>query len=242
MKNKFYLIFIFIFLTQTATALKASAQATNAEINTEAKKAEEPDNIDKFESALFDDKALIEGYFKRYSDLTLDIILEMIKDETLSPYQMTAAIKVLNEKYTTDVVSRDKVNVEKILLRRLNRTDSAYVQVETLSALCNLDRYRYFEAMVPAIIQKLNHYNETVRELAFNNLNSIIQKGNNRPREARIVFNTLRKILFLERRRLATIKEPGPKLNQKLQLLRWSIKVLGSQELQKLPKEVISLL
>lgn len=193
-------------------------------------------------SDIFDDNALIEGYTKRYQDLSLDIILEMIKDETLSPYQTSAAVRVLSEKYTADIVSREKINVEKILLRRLNRTDSPYVQVEALSALCHIDRYRYFAAMVPALIQKLNHYNKTVRETAFTNINNIITKGNNRPREARIVFNTLRKILFLERRRLAAIKNPDLKLEQKLKLVRWSIKVLGSQELQKLPKEVISLL
>ena len=81
-----------------------------------------------------------------------------------------------------------------------------------------------------------------MREITFVNINDIIKKGNNRPREARIVFNTLRKILFLERRRLAAIKNPDLKLEQKLKLVRWAIKVLGSQELQKLPKEVISLL
>ncbi len=193
-------------------------------------------------SAIFDDNALIEGYTERYQDLSLDVILEMIKDETLSPYQTSAAIKVLSQKYIVDIVSREKINVEKILLRRLNRTDSPYIQVEAMSALCNIDRYRYFAAMVPALIQKLNHYNKTVREITFVNLNEIIKKGNNRPREARIVFNTLRKILFLERRRLAAIKNPDLKLEQKLKLVRWSIKVLGSQELQKLPKEVISLL
>jgi len=193
-------------------------------------------------SAIFDDNALIEGYTTRYHDLSLDVILEMIKDETLSPYQTSAAIKVLSQKYIVDIVSREKINVEKILLRRLNRTDSPYIQVEAMSALCNIDRYRYFAAMVPALIQKLNHYNKTVREITFVNLNDIIKKGNNRPREARIVFNTLRKILFLERRRLAAIKNPDLKLEQKLKLVRWSIKVLGSQELQKLPKEVISLL
>ena len=193
-------------------------------------------------SAIFDDNALIEGYTERYQDLSLDVILEMIKDETLSPYQTSAAIKVLSQKYIVDIVSREKINVEKILLRRLNRTDSPYIQVEAMSALCNIDRYRYFAAMVPALIKKLNHYNKTVREITFVNLNDIIKKGNNRPREARIVFNTLRKILFLERRRLAAIKNPDLKLEQKLKLVRCSIKVLGSQELQKLPKEVISLL
>ncbi len=208
---------------------------------TESTVATTPIQIEKGND-IFEDDALIAGYTKRYEDLSLDIILEMIKDETLSPYQTSAAIRVLNKKFIADIVSREKINVEKILIRRLNRTDSPYVQVEAMSALCLIDRYRYFQAMVPALIQKLNHYNKTVRETAFTNINDIIHKGNIRPREARTVFNTLRKILFLERRRLATIKNPDHKLEQKLKLVRWCVKVLGSQELQKLPKEVISLL
>jgi hypothetical protein len=96
--------------------------------------------------------------------------------------------------------------------------------------------------MVPALIQKLDHYNSTVNEIAFESLNQIIKAGSNRNREARIVFNTLRKILFLSRRRLAAMTEPEPKLVKKLKLLRWAIKVLGNQELKKLPKEVINLL
>jgi len=109
-------------------------------------------------------------------------------------------------------------------------------------ALCTLDRYRYFAPMVPALIQKLSHYNVTVSDRAFEAVSAIIEAGNNRTREARIVFNTLHKILFLSRKRLATITDPGPRLTKKLKLLRWSIKVLGSQELKRLPKEVISLL
>ncbi len=242
MNKKNIIIFILILNSVCAIATAEETPPTNSVSPTETTNTAAANPADPFSSAVFDDKALIEGYTKRYNDVTLEIILEMIKDETLSPYQTTAAIKVLNNKYASGIVSSEKVTVERILLRRLNRTDSPYIQVETMSALCYLDRYRYFAAMVPALIQKLNHYNVTVRESAFNNLNTIIAQGNNRPREARIVFNTLRKILFLERRRLATIKEPGPKLVQKLQILRWSIKVLGSQELQRLPKEVISLL
>ena len=105
-----------------------------------------------------------------------------------------------------------------------------------------MDRYRYFKHMAPALTQKLNHYNVAVNENAFNSLNQIIESGSNRSREARIIFNTLRKMLFLTRKRLATVKEPDPQLTKKLKLLRWSIKVLGNQELKKLPKEVINLL
>ncbi len=62
------------------------------------------------------------------------------------------------------------------------------------------------------------------------------------PREARIVFDTLRKILFLSRKRLGNITVPNKRLKQKLELLRWSIRILGTQELKRLPSEVINLL
>ena len=121
-------------------------------------------------------------------------------------------------------------------------TDSPFVQVEIMHTLCQLDRYRYFTSMVPALIQKLEHYNAAVNEIAFDSLNDLIESGGKRAREARVVFNTLRKILFLSRRRLANVITPDPKLSRKLQLLRSSIKVLGNEELKKLPNEVINLL
>ena len=128
-----------------------------------------------------------------------------------------------------------------MLIRRLNRTDSAFVQVEIMHTLCLMDRYKYFKSMVPALIQKLDHYNSVVNELAYYGLNNITS-GHDRPREARIVFNALRDILFLSRKRLGNIKDPDERLTQKLKLLRWSIKILGNEELRKLPKEVINLL
>ena len=193
-------------------------------------------------SPIFDDKMLLDGYTEKYQDLPKDIILEMIKDDTLSSYRTAAAIHIFRDKFSAEVVSTEKIQIEKILLRRFNRTDSPFVQVEIMSTLCQMDRYRYFKAMVPALIQKLDHYNSTVNEIAFDSLNKILDSGAKRPREARIVFNTLRKVLFLSRKRLANITEPGPKLTQKLKLLRWSIKILGIQEIDKLPKEVINLL
>ena len=193
-------------------------------------------------SPIFDDKMLLEGYSQKYRDLPQETILEMMKDDTLSSYRMAAAIAVFREKFSAEVVSNEKVQIEKILLRRFNRTDSSFVQVEIMSALCQMDRYRYFKAMVPALIQKLDHYNSAVNEAAFNSLNNLLETGPKRPREARIVFNTLRKVFFLSRKRLANITEPGPKLTQKLKLMRWSIKILGIQEIDKLPKEVINLL
>jgi hypothetical protein len=191
---------------------------------------------------IFDDQMLLGGYTKKYGSLSQEIILEMIKDDTLTPYRGAAAIRVFKEKFSGEIIPRERNNVEKILLRRLHRTDSPFVQIEIMHALCLLDRFSYFKPMVPALIQKLDHYNTAVSEIAFANLNQIIGAGENRPREARVIFNTLRKILFLSRKRLAVIKEPDPKLARKLKLLRWSIKTLGNQELKRLPKEVINLL
>ncbi len=194
------------------------------------------------EYTIFDDEMLLKGYIQKYHGLPKEILLEMIKDETLNSYKTAAAVRVFNEKFSTEVVFKEKKGIEKILLRRLHKTDSPFVQVEIMYTLCNMDRYRYFKSMVPALIQKMDHYNEAVNRLAFENLNNLIKKENARAREARWVFNTLRKILFLSRKRLANIDVPDPKLAQKLKLLRWSVKVLGTQELKKLPKEVLNLL
>ena len=191
---------------------------------------------------IFDDKIALKGYILRYQKLTKNILMAMIQDETLSPYKTAAAVRVFNEKYISQVVSREKRITERILLRRLNHANSPFVQVEIMYALCNLDRYRYFESMVPALVQKMDHYNTTVDEIAFYGLEKIVAKGQNRTREARLVFNQLRKMLFLMRKRLEEMKEPGDNLKRKLKLLRWSIKVLGTEELNKLPKEVIPLL
>ncbi len=197
---------------------------------------------DSFEQSIFDDAMLLDGYTQRYQGLSKDVIVAMIKDDTLNSYQGAAAIRTYKELHSAESVSREKNQMEKILIRRLKLTDSAFVQVEALHTLCRLDRYRYFKPMVPALIQKLDHYNATVNEIAFNSLNDIVESGNKRAREARIVFNVLRKILFLSRKRLASLSEPDPKLARKLKLLRWSIKILGRQELDRLPKEVIHLL
>jgi len=191
---------------------------------------------------IFDDKMLLNGYTQKYRDLSKDVIIEMIKDETLSPYRSAAAVRVFKEEFSNEVFSKEKKIIEKTLLRRLNRAETPFVQVEIMSALCRMDRFKYFKSMVPALIQKLDHYNDTVNEMAFFNLNHMIESGQNRTREARIIFNTLRKVLFLSRKRLSNIVEPSPRLSQKLKLLRWSIKVLGRQELKRLPKEVLRLL
>ncbi|MCA9400914.1 MAG: hypothetical protein KC713_04765 [Candidatus Omnitrophica bacterium] len=192
--------------------------------------------------AIFDDRLLLNGYTEKYSNLPYEIILEMIKDDHLSAFRSAAAIRVFKEVYAREVVYREKRQVIKILLRRLNRTSSPFVQVEIMHTICSMDRYRYFKHMAPRLIQKLNHYNSTVNEMAFNYIQDLIDTGQNRAREARVVFNTMRKILFLSRKRLENITEPGQNLSRKLKILRWSIKVLGTQELKKLPKEVKNLM
>ncbi len=169
---------------------------------------------------IFDDKTLIEGYTRQYKGLTKEILLEMIKDDTLSPYQSAAVIIVFKEDFADEVVGREKVVFEKFLLRRMDRTDAAFVHVEILHALCILDRYRYFAYSTRALIQKLDHYNATVNEMAYNNLNNIIERGQNRAREARIIFDMIRKMLFLSRKKIATINEAGPRLSRKIKLLR----------------------
>lgn len=191
---------------------------------------------------IFDDKLLLEGYTEKYFEEPKEILIAMIKDKNLSAYKSAAAIRVFKEKYSQEVFSKEKRLMEKTLIHRLNRTNSIFVQIEIMHTLCKIDRYKYFKSMVPSLINKLDHYNKTVNEMAYDSLNDIIEEGNHRAREARVVFNILRKNFFIHRKKLKDIKEPGPKLKQKLELLRWSIKILGSQEIRKLPKEVINLL
>lgn len=191
---------------------------------------------------LFDDQKLLEGYFQKYQGIDRERIIQMMDDESLSSYQLAAVIRVYRQKYLTEVVADDKKSIEHVLLKCLTRSPSPFVQVETMNALVILDRYQYFPTMVPQMIQKMDHYNDTVSEMAFNQLNDLLSQGPERSREAQIVFNTLKKILFLSRKRLTDVREPDERLSQKLKLLRWSIKILGTEDLDKLPKEVIGLL
>jgi hypothetical protein len=87
----------------------------------------------------------------------------------------------------------------------------------------------------------MDHYNPVVSTMAYQDLLDIT-KDSLYPREARIVFETLRKVFFLTRNRLKNITTPDAYLGQKLDLLRWSVKILGTQELKRLPPEVINLL
>ncbi|MDE1920546.1 MAG: hypothetical protein KGJ09_05885 [Candidatus Omnitrophica bacterium] len=191
--------------------------------------------------AIFDDKALLDGYTQKYANEPREILLDMIADDSLGAYKCTAAVMVFKNKYANEVLSKDKPNILKILLRRLNRSDSPFVQVAIEDALVVLDRFDYFESMVPALIQKIDHYNPVVSTMAYDDVVDITSNSLY-PREARIVFDTLRKILFLSRNKLQNVTTPGKRLQEKLDLLRWSIKILGTQELKHLPSEIINLL
>jgi len=200
------------------------------------------EELDIYDHTIFNDKLLIEGYIQKYSDEPLDILVAMIRDDRLAAIKMTAAIEVFRTKHVEEVFSREKKIILKYLLRRLARTESPYTEIAAMHTLCAMYRYKYFKAFVPKLLLKLDHYNSTVNEMAFTSLNDIIGQRNDKSREARIVFNTLRKTLFLSRKRLKEVVEPDEKLARKLKLLRWSIKILGSQELKRLPKEVLNLL
>ena len=206
--------------------------------------AQDEDDINQEDiasGAIFDDKALLEGYAQKYADQPRDILLAMVADDSLGAYKCASAVRVFKEKFANEVLSREKGNIIRVLIRRLNRSDSPFVQVEIMHALIVLDRYQYFESMVPALIQKTDHYNPVVSTMAYEDLLDIT-KDSLYPREARIVFETLRKIFFLSRNRLQNITAPNKKLRQKLDILSWSIRILGTQELKRLPSEVINLL
>jgi hypothetical protein len=194
------------------------------------------------EEAIFDDKVLFQGYVDKYKDKPRDVIVAMMNDSTIGTFKLAAAIRIFSADFADQTVTTEKNFSEKTLLRILGHENSPYVQTESMSALIALDRYKYFKIMVPRLIEKLDHYDDAVVDIAYDDLSMLITKSTARTREARIIFNTLRKILFLSRKKLEYIEEPDEKLQKKLDLLFWCIKVLGTQELKQLPSEVIRLL
>ncbi|MCX5681253.1 MAG: hypothetical protein NT079_03100 [Candidatus Omnitrophica bacterium] len=191
--------------------------------------------------SVFNDKDLLGGYAKQYAEESKEVLVAMINDDTLPPYRMAAAIRVFNEKFGQVVFSKEKILIEKALLRRMALTTSVFVDTEIRHTLCKMDRYKYFESMVPKLLYRLDHYNKVVNELAYGYINDIIQTGQDRTREARIVFETLRKMLFLSRKKINDMTQADERLKQKIELSRWAIKILGNQELQRLPPEAIHL-
>ena len=190
----------------------------------------------------FDDGFLMQGFADRYMDEDFETLLAMVQDETIPDIKAAAAVRAFREKYALDIFNRDKAAAERVLLKTYNRSGSAFLQVELMHTLILMDRYKYYTTFVPRLLLKMDHYNDAINQAAFKGMEDIISHGNNRSREARIVFNTLRKMLFLKRKRLANITEPDERLKQKIGILKWSIKILGSQELDRLPKEVLNLL
>jgi len=197
-----------------------------------------PSDID----SIFDDKMLIEGYAVKLANYPKDVLLAMINDNSLNTFKKAAAIRIFRTHFAPQVVQTERVIIERVFLRQLERASNVFVQVELMHTLVLLDRYRYFDAMVPALIQKMEHYDAAVNDAAFLAVDEIVNIGSPRTREARIVFNTLRKTFFLARKKLQTANPQDPRLKNKLQILRWSIKVLGTEELKNLPKEVIGLM
>ena len=211
------------------------AQTASTAADTQAVLSAEIDRI-------FDDKMLIEGYAVKLANSPKDVLLAMINDDSLNVYKKAAAIRIFRIHFAPQIVQRERVIIERVMLRQLERASSVFVQVELMHVLVLLDRYRYFDAMVPMLLQKLDHYDAAVNEMAYEALNDIIDNGNARTREARIIFNTLRKTFFLTRKKLQDADPADPRIKNKLQILRWSVKVLGTDELKNLPKEVISLM
>lgn len=223
MKNRHKIFPLIVFICLLGLSPKANAQS--------------PEN-----QGVYDDAKILAGYAGQYSTEAKYSIVGRINDDTLNFYQTAAAIRVFKEKFGTIVVGREKLRIEEDLIRRINRTSSAFIEVEIMHTLCVLDRYKYFDAMVPALILKLDHYNVTVNEMAEKALDDVIAKGKNSSRDARIMFNTLRNVLFLSRNTLKKTTVPDSRLERKLKFLRWSIKILGAHELKRLPKELLHLL
>ncbi|MBU0469223.1 MAG: hypothetical protein KJ736_09235 [Candidatus Omnitrophica bacterium] len=60
--------------------------------------------------SVFDDRMLLDGYAQKYSALPQEILIEMIKDDTLNSYKIAAAVRVFNNNFSNELVSREKKN------------------------------------------------------------------------------------------------------------------------------------
>ena len=189
----------------------------------------------------FDDALLMEGYAKKLSGASKDVLLSMLADESLNTFKKAATVRVFRDKFASQIVGRELILIERLLLRQMELTNSPFVQIEIMHTLLVMDRYRYFDTMMPVLVRKMDHYDPLVDTMAYNAISSLTGSAT-RSREARIVFNTLRKMFFLSRKKLQGAKSTDERLHNRLQVLRWAIKVLGTEELKKLPKEVIGLM
>jgi hypothetical protein len=253
MRILFLLVITFFLLTAAAawavpdvlTESPVEGLITNVEQNLDETQDNPPDDETQGNlppKEIFNDQLLINGYAQKYEKQPLTVILAMIQDDTLDPIKTAAATLVLRDTYSDELFKRDKVIAEKALWRRLNRTDSVFVQVETMHTLCRLDRYQYFKPLVPALILKMEHYDQVVGEMAARAILDIIDHGKDTAWEARIIFHTQRKVFFLNRNKLTEAAQQNPVFKEKIKILRWTIKILGSEELKALPKELIPLL
>lgn len=189
----------------------------------------------------FDDALLMDGYAKKLAGASKEVLLSMLADNSLNAFKKAAVVRVFREKFASRIVGRELALVERIFLRQLELSNSPFIQIEIIHTLLVMDRYRYFDAMMPVLVKKMDHYDPLVDGMAYNAISSLTGTAT-RSREARIVFNTLRKMFFLSRKKLQGAKSTDERLHNRLQVLRWAIKILGTEELKKLPKEVIGLM
>jgi hypothetical protein len=189
----------------------------------------------------FDDALLMEGYAKKLSEASKEVLLSMLADESLNTFKKAATVRVFRDKFASQIVGRELILIERLLLRQMELTNSSFVQIEIMHTLLVMDRYRYFDTMMPVLVRKMDHYDPLVDTMAYNAISALTGSAT-RSREARIVFNTLRKMFFLSRKKLQGAKSTDERLHNRLQVLRWAIKILGTEELKKLPKEVIGLM
>ncbi|MBI5416008.1 MAG: hypothetical protein HZA29_04250, partial [Candidatus Omnitrophica bacterium] len=112
-------LLVFMILSFLASALVPGVYAQGA--------LGHPGQEDISGQAIFDDRQLLDGYAQKYADLPKDVVVEMLKDDTLNSYKTAAAIHVYKEKYSNEAVAREKNQMERILIRRLKLTDSPFV-------------------------------------------------------------------------------------------------------------------
>ena len=98
--------------------------------------------------AIFDDRALINGYTDKFAKENKDILLAMINDESLGAYKTAAAVRVFKQRFAEEIFKAEKPPIIKLLIRRLNRSDSAFVKVEIMHTLCYIYMYSYFIAFI----------------------------------------------------------------------------------------------
>ena len=189
----------------------------------------------------FDDALLMQGYARKLSGASREVLLSMLADDSLNTFKKAATVRVFRDKFASQIVGRDLILIERLLLRQMELSNSSFVQIEIMHTLLVMDRYRYFDTMMPVLVRKMDHYDPLVDTMAYNAISSLTGSAT-RSREARIVFNTLRKMFFLSRKKLQGAKSTDERLHNRLQVLRWAIKILGTEELKKLPKEVIALM